>query len=253
MERARGIYSFSHLTFQEYFTAKYIVQNLAAGTLKRLVDQHLTKDKWEEVILLTANLLDQADDFLLLMKEKVDSLVSEEIAVILKVVFRLEAKENTLLANTIITPVLARIRRLILLFDRTRNIGRPRSGIFNILYALEDLSHNLKDYESEELGGGHNHPFSADRMLVGRLDDITDTLSTLSEPDPDLIFYLARDRDSVYFDQWVNYIKASNRLVKCINTECYVSKQVRHGILTELFSFPNYIRNTPLLGGHPLC
>ena len=33
VERAREVYSFSHLTFQEYFTAKYIVANAAKGTL----------------------------------------------------------------------------------------------------------------------------------------------------------------------------------------------------------------------------
>lgn len=31
VERAHGVYSFSHLTFQEYFTAKYIIANAAKG------------------------------------------------------------------------------------------------------------------------------------------------------------------------------------------------------------------------------
>ena len=36
-ERARDIFSFAHLTFQEYFTARYVVENEARGTLKRLI------------------------------------------------------------------------------------------------------------------------------------------------------------------------------------------------------------------------
>ena len=37
VERANGVYSFAHLTFQEYFTARYIVDNINKETLKNLV------------------------------------------------------------------------------------------------------------------------------------------------------------------------------------------------------------------------
>lgn len=63
IERAHGIYSFSHLTFQEYFTARYIVENAASGTLTHLIKRRLTDDRWHEVFLLTASLLDNADAF----------------------------------------------------------------------------------------------------------------------------------------------------------------------------------------------
>jgi predicted NACHT family NTPase len=61
VERAHGIYSFSHLTFQEYFTARYIVDNAGSGTLTQLIQRHLMDDRWREVILLTVSLLDNAD------------------------------------------------------------------------------------------------------------------------------------------------------------------------------------------------
>lgn len=62
VERAQGIYSFSHLTLQEYFTARYIVDNAAAGTLPRLM-QHVGEDRWREVFLLTAGMLYDAQAF----------------------------------------------------------------------------------------------------------------------------------------------------------------------------------------------
>lgn len=74
VERARGIYSFSHLTFQEYFTARAI----ATGTdlsLQQLV-RHLTEKRWREVFLLTAQMLPDADELLQLMKQHADALVS---------------------------------------------------------------------------------------------------------------------------------------------------------------------------------
>jgi energy-coupling factor transporter ATP-binding protein EcfA2 len=63
VERAQRIYSFSHLTFQEYFTACYVVDNAASGTITRLIRSHLTDDRWREVFLLAASLLDDAGAF----------------------------------------------------------------------------------------------------------------------------------------------------------------------------------------------
>lgn len=74
-ERAHNIYSFSHLSFQEYLTAKYIVDNASDGAVKRLIQTHLTDDRWWEVFLLTASLLDKADSFFSLALDK----ASEEI------------------------------------------------------------------------------------------------------------------------------------------------------------------------------
>ncbi|HEY9675141.1 MAG TPA: NACHT domain-containing NTPase [Waterburya sp.] len=73
VERARRIYSFSHLTFQEYFTARAIVTGNPLS-LEQLV-RHLTEKRWQEVFLLTAQMLPQADQLLQQMKQKVDALV----------------------------------------------------------------------------------------------------------------------------------------------------------------------------------
>jgi hypothetical protein len=63
IERAHNIYSFSHLTFQEYYTARYAVENAADGAVTRLLVTHILEDRWREVILLTASMLDNADGF----------------------------------------------------------------------------------------------------------------------------------------------------------------------------------------------
>jgi predicted NACHT family NTPase len=63
VERARGEYSFSHLTLQEYLTAKYIVDNNLVG---QVVKAHLTEPRWREVFLLIAGLIlgkQQTSDF----------------------------------------------------------------------------------------------------------------------------------------------------------------------------------------------
>jgi hypothetical protein len=62
LERAHDIYSFAHLTFQEYFTALYVVENEARGTLPRLIE-HYDNPRYREVFLLTAAKLPDATAF----------------------------------------------------------------------------------------------------------------------------------------------------------------------------------------------
>jgi predicted NACHT family NTPase/DNA-binding Xre family transcriptional regulator len=70
VERARGIYSFSHLTFQEYFTAREIV---TTNNIRSIV-QYLPDPRWREVFFLTVGMLRGADNFLLAMKYHMDLL-----------------------------------------------------------------------------------------------------------------------------------------------------------------------------------
>lgn len=81
VERARGIYSFSHLTFQEYFTARSIVnsanpQSIDDPALQGLI-WHTFKKRWREVFLLVTEMLPSADILLLLMKHAIDMWASQ--------------------------------------------------------------------------------------------------------------------------------------------------------------------------------
>ncbi len=81
IERARGIFSFSYLAFQEYLTARKIVatHNLSAleQALGGLVG-HITDPHWHEVFLLTAAMLRSADSLVQLMKQEIDALVAQD-------------------------------------------------------------------------------------------------------------------------------------------------------------------------------
>ncbi len=81
VERARGIYSFSHLTFQEYFTAREIVASsqpqVLEAALKQLVSR-ITENRWREVFLLSVGMLRNADYLLQLMKQQIDQLLAED-------------------------------------------------------------------------------------------------------------------------------------------------------------------------------
>lgn len=74
LEQGRGIYSFSHLTFQEYLTAREIVAAGNSQTLQNFVT-HIGEKRWREVFLLAAGIMQPGDELLLLMKQEVDNLV----------------------------------------------------------------------------------------------------------------------------------------------------------------------------------
>lgn len=63
VERAKNIYSFSHLTFQEYFTAKYIDDH---NLLQDVINKHLLNPKWREIFILLCGIMKAGSDNLLL-------------------------------------------------------------------------------------------------------------------------------------------------------------------------------------------
>ncbi|MBD2039251.1 NACHT domain-containing NTPase [Microcoleus sp. FACHB-672] len=79
VERAKGIYSFHHLAFHEYFTAREIIVGKQSSdeALQNLVS-HITKARWREVFLLAVGMLPSADRLLLLMKQQIDMLVASD-------------------------------------------------------------------------------------------------------------------------------------------------------------------------------
>lgn len=80
VERARGIYSFSHLTFQEYFTAREIITNSEPQALEIALKQlasHITEKRWREVLLLTVVMSRNASYLLQLIKQQIDNLIAQ--------------------------------------------------------------------------------------------------------------------------------------------------------------------------------
>ncbi|RCJ38339.1 hypothetical protein A6770_13390 [Nostoc minutum NIES-26] len=77
--RAKGIYSFSHLTFHEYFVARefVVVRQSSEQALQSLVS-HITEKSWREVFLLAVGMSPNADRLLLLMKEKIDAIAASD-------------------------------------------------------------------------------------------------------------------------------------------------------------------------------
>jgi len=149
VERARDAYSFSHLTFQEYLTAQYIVDE---QQIDMLVANHLTDQRWREVFLLVAGLMRNADRLLELMACEIRNIVicTKKLAPVVDWAneqFSVEViKPNTKKAlalfciyalNFVFTNHLDRVRDFYSDFALLFNRGRIRSHAFSLLRALD--------------------------------------------------------------------------------------------------------------------
>ncbi|NMG08053.1 NACHT domain-containing protein [Brasilonema sp. UFV-L1] len=68
IQRSTQYFSFSHLTFHEFFTAKYIVSSPNLQEVFQRLVTHITEPRWREVFLLTVEMLDHTDNLLQLLQ-----------------------------------------------------------------------------------------------------------------------------------------------------------------------------------------
>jgi hypothetical protein len=73
VNRYEDIYSFSHLTIQEFLTAKHIIDNQL--DISKIVRYHLCDKRWHEVFLLLAGLR-KADDLLLAIEQQIQIFIA---------------------------------------------------------------------------------------------------------------------------------------------------------------------------------
>jgi predicted NACHT family NTPase len=309
VERARGIYSFSHLTFHEYFTARKIVASCnpyAADdpTLQMLV-RHVTEKRWREVFLLTVGMLVTADILLRLMKTRIDGLLAkdEKLQQFLRWVHQKSCEvEQELNSYQLEKPPVLRV--CYFSFGLALNI-EPKPDFIDFGMSLfHDIIDFVRQIEPEILGthsplsfdegisktcfyalnkvcfkpkDNSNYYYIADN-LNGELDDLYDQfdLDRCREREKkyfkleNLLHQLqnqlpSRDDMKVYSDWWKykskawaeqlravmiehrnighdwqftneqkkllqQYYDANKLLVDCLNSDCYVSREVRQEI-----------------------
>ena len=71
VKQAKQVYTFSHLTVQEFFTAKYIHATQGDGTVRQLISSSLMDAQWREVIIITASLIEEATELVEAAREEI--------------------------------------------------------------------------------------------------------------------------------------------------------------------------------------
>ncbi|MHC5595013.1 MAG: NACHT C-terminal helical domain 2-containing protein [Nostoc sp.] len=239
--RAKRIYSFSHLTFHEYFTARefVVVRQSSEEALQNLVS-HITEKRWREVFLLAVGMSPSADRLLLLMKEKINFIVVDDRRL---QEFLLWVKEKSLSVKLSYKPAAVRAFYLSLCLDFFRSVD---------LSLCLDLSRSLDLCLDLSRSLDLCLDLSLDPELKNLLQKLREQLPSTQDKQEFQKWWLANEKTwckelrevmikyrNIGHDwQFSNeqkellqqYYDANQLLVDCLNSDCYVNREVRQEI-----------------------
>ena len=269
VERARGIYSFSHLTFHEYFTARKLVSSTKSDIFAVRLLPHLNEKRWREVFLLTVGMVESADDLLLKMKQQVEGLIATDDR-IQQLLIWVERKRK--LVNAPYKPAAARsfyfalshAPNLSLFLDRVLDLAfsLDRALAFDLDSSLSsrDLDLDLFLFLSFDRARDLDHAcaLARDPTFQRSLQALKDKLPSNSNENrkqftqwwtengtawaEELRAVMIQHRDVGHDWQFSTeqeallqqYYDANKLLVSCLNSDCYVSREVRQEIEESL-------------------
>ncbi|MDJ0662441.1 MAG: NACHT domain-containing NTPase [Crocosphaera sp.] len=281
VERARGIYSFSHLTFQEYFTARKIANISNPKELETALNDlasHITETRWREVFLLTTAMLEPADKLLLLMKRNIDKLIGHETELQEFLVW-VRDKSNSVESDYKTAPIrvfyfyYALYDSFFLDFKLYHSLSLDFDLDLNYAVSIDpELYYSLNTEFSIDLNRSIPFGFDGDlyyylsaaidNCLDQKLKEILEQLQQqLPDSDEDkekkkkwwhkngetwrkdlreaMIKYRNIGHEWEFNNKQIEllnqYLTANQLLVDCLNTECYISREVRKEIENTLF------------------
>ena len=269
VERAKGIYSFSHLTFHEYLATREIVYNGSPATLGLLANK-ITDHRWHDVLRLAVGMMRSADELLQLIKAECDRLIADDQqlqnflewvkqkAALAPVSDRLQSVRSFYLtlgraiaqsSALNLANVLARI--LVLDLDLYQNQNLNLELAFDLVRAVEtkdgeDLGLDLELDLSLALE--YAQEMSEPRLAIA-LNELINTCPDDADSDRKWQSWTAdlrqqaiayRDIGQVWnfttnqLESLRQYCQANRLLVECLKSDCYVHQSVRNEIESSL-------------------
>ena len=155
VERAEDVYSFSHLTLQEYLVAQHISQTDDANQgYESIVRQYLTQQRWQEVLLLVPGLLPKADKLLQLMQQIADQEISSSSVPLLLI----WAEKITANVENEFSPVTRRCIALALASDLAGDViktsgSNVTNGLANTSFLISVLTNTIASISARMLAG----------------------------------------------------------------------------------------------------
>lgn len=122
-QRAKGVYSFSYIAFQEYLAACKLAASTNPQAIAYLLDR-ITDQRWYNVIQMVVGMLPNADQFLLAMKQKIDQLLAHDRQF---QKFLVWVNQQALYLKTTYSPVAVRALFFDINFEKHRIADRARA------------------------------------------------------------------------------------------------------------------------------
>lgn len=261
IERARGIYSFSHLTFHEYFAARKVAAHTNSDISIRNFAAYTTDKRWREVLILAVEMLENADILLEAMKLCIDSTLSQDKQ-LQKFLIWLDQKSYSIKSNYKLTAIRLYYLNLVLAVDHIPELALDlnlevdlevdlslthalRSDLVRTYTDSLNLSCDLtRTIEPIKLHRSIRH--IQDKLLAifsTNLDDFDMWWQTNNRIWTEQLREIAIEHRNIGHD-WQfreaqekllrQYYDANKLLVECLNSDCYVSREVRESIESTL-------------------
>ncbi|KAM3101587.1 NACHT domain-containing protein [Phormidesmis sp. 146-12] len=249
VERARDVYSFSHLTFQEYLTAQYIVDERQVETL---VAKHLTDNRWREVFFLVAGLSRKADDLLTAMERETQKLIhSDKLKALInwseqttknsvenykpaakRSVAIFVALDRALDRALSLSRALSLDRALSLPLDRALSLSLSRALDSAQIFNSVDFSALTQQFEAMKTQvPGDNEPLELRRAFANR---IRQTWCDALHFDYEWLDLSEEEKRSLE-----NYLYANELMAHCKEAALRVSPGVWNGIKSRMLTIPD--------------
>jgi len=230
IERAKSIYSFSHLTFQEYFAAKFLVDNRDPDILNRFIKKHLSNDKWREVFILISSLLQEADKFLFDIRSQIGQTSSSTISKFFN-----------------------KLDKLIVDNAEFSNYASKAIAAFYLLDFVNERVIQYDTYSTDILSDSINRVESL-ALSLSQTDDIDFAIFSVIDTNLDIAldiseeFRLLIPKNSEFEKEGIKeleissiiiqYLQETNLLVDCLNSGCYITQESRKLIFESLIEEP---------------
>lgn len=215
VERAQRVYSFSHLTFQEFFTARTVTENTNQNGPADLVERHATEPRWREVFVLTTGLLTEADDFVKRMRSRL-SLIAQTNSEVRDFLNRNAALVHA--AAAIPLP----LRRALALAHVVEQLEVIQSGYGAVINACKELIDDMQ----KEFG-------RVKKIEVATIQTLKIGLNEARKNVDQAVIHVARYHrgDVVALNE---YIQLTRLLVNCLNVDAYITTPTREKIISSI-------------------
>ncbi len=221
VERAHKVYSFSHLTFQEYFTARYISESTNTTEIEELIDKYLFNRRWAEIFILTSTLLPEADKFLIKIREHITRITLDRGA--LKLFLDLDSVVNKKYGYPV--PILRAVALQYFLRSLIKN--NHSAQLKTVISLTEDLI--------KELFQSYKIYINRDLVEIQVLDlGSAFARKTIDE----IVLDLKYEWVMGFIDKLDAYLYSTQIFVRCMLADCYINKTLRENLLCYFLKEP---------------
>ena len=235
VERAKDIFSFSHLTLQEYFTAKYFIDNLMRENVANVMNENILNPRWKEVFLIAACMLNEADEFLLKMQNEILKKFSE-----VNFNYFMETIFCVIRTDTFFPIEIKKCLALyyVLDLDQVREsairdnlqLTKIRTNILALTNAISK-SYSKKESYSPVISLWEH---ISDDNMIKFANDLNKAINFNSTIIVERGKSLKLNKSLV--ELLNNYIQSNKTLVDCLNSDCYLSNETKLLIHSRLLN-----------------